>query len=241
MWSTLSLPPKCIFCLIVLSWNSAWDCVVVTTGCCGNDDAIFTPSFSEVTLGMTSKFPIKTGFPWKDSLMDKTESEWMFAAEGQNRGVVETGPLRTFSCNKNCPGRTAMLSGFSYGWYRMEASESVVAALAVESANLVWPFSEKSSIRRESTKSEEGIGFCSEEWGRDPFPAPFSFCFRLELVELLLGSCCKAWAYPSNSIAVIGRSPKLFPCFSWSVAKFWGRFANLKIYTRVNLLSVNSK
>ena len=58
-------------------------------------------------------------------------------AEGQNRGVVETGPLRTFSGDKNCPGRTAMRSGFSYDWYRMEASGSVVAALAVESANLV--------------------------------------------------------------------------------------------------------
>ena len=79
--------------------------------------------------------------------MDKTESEWMLAAEGQNRRVVETGPLRNFSGNKNCPGRTVMRSGFSCGWYRMEASESVVAALAVESANLVWSFSEKSSIR----------------------------------------------------------------------------------------------
>ena len=68
----------------------------------------------------------------------------MLAPKGQNRGVVETGPLRTFSGNKNCPGRTAMRSGFSYGWYRMEASESVLAALAVEPANLVWPFSEKS-------------------------------------------------------------------------------------------------
>ena len=76
--------------------------------------------------------------------MDKTESEWMLAAEGQNRGVVETGPLRTFSGNKNCFGRTAMQSGFSYGWYRMKPQRNVVAALAVESANLVWSFSEKS-------------------------------------------------------------------------------------------------
>ena len=59
--------------------------------------------------------------------MDKTESEWILAAEGRIRGVIATGPLRTFSSNTNCPGRSAWRSGFSYGRYRLDALGSVVA------------------------------------------------------------------------------------------------------------------
>ena len=99
----------------------------------------------------------------------------MLVAEGRIRGIIKMMPLRTFSGNTNCSGSTTRRSGFSYDWYRLEAPGSVFAASAVESAILVRPFSEKNSIRRGSIKSEKGIGFRSEEWCRDPFPAPFSF------------------------------------------------------------------
>ena len=106
--------------------------------------------------------------------MDKTELEWMLAAKGRIRGVVKTVPLRTFFGNTNCPGGTAWRSGFSYGWYRLEAPGSVVAASAVESGNLVRLFTKKSLIRRGSSKAEEGIGFRSGEWGHDPFLSPLT-------------------------------------------------------------------
>ena len=51
----------------------------------------------------------------------------MLAEEGRIRGVVETGPLRTFSGNTNCSGSTTRRSGFLYDWYRLEAPGSVVA------------------------------------------------------------------------------------------------------------------
>ena len=87
----------------------------------------------------------------------------MLAAKGRIRGIIKTMPLRTFSSNTNCSGSTTRRSGFLYDWYRLEAPGSVFAASAVESTILVQPFSEKTSIRRESIKSEEGIGFRSEE------------------------------------------------------------------------------